>query len=109
MCRLPSTVSPYERIGSIMKISQMLANRRGGARGQAGMLLAFCLFGAGCAAITNPVSDGIPVRELPDEYRGKSREGLRPIPLTMLRQKPILVHEVGPGDVLGIVIENVLG
>src|SRR5579862_5876143 len=79
------------------------------ARARAALLLAFFLFGPGCAAITMPIADGIPVRELPDEYRGKSREGLRPIPLTMLRQKPIIVHRVGPGDVLGIVIENVLG
>jgi len=73
------------------------------------MLLAITSVGPGCAAISNPVADGIPVSRLPDELRGTSREGLRPIPLTMLRQKPIEVHLVGPGDVLGIVIENVLG
>ncbi len=74
------------------------------------LLLGCLLTGAvGCAALANPVADGIPASRLPDSLRGPSREGLRPIPLTMLRQKPIEVHRVGPGDVLGIGIENVLG
>jgi hypothetical protein len=65
--------------------------------------------GPGCAAITNPVADGIPVNQLPEELRGKSREGLVQIPLTALRQKPNITHKAGPGDVLGIVLENILG
>lgn len=73
------------------------------------MFLTILSFGSGCAALSNPVADGIPVSMLPEELKGKSREGLKPIPLTMLRQKPILFHKVGPGDILGIVIENVLG
>jgi protein involved in polysaccharide export with SLBB domain len=52
--------------------------------------------------------NAIPVCQLTDEYRGKAREALRPTPLSMLRQMPILVHRVGPGDVLGITIEGVL-
>ncbi|MCE9533227.1 MAG: polysaccharide biosynthesis/export family protein [Planctomycetes bacterium] len=70
-----------------------------------GMLLMAC----GCAAVANPIADGIPVKQLPDEFRGKSRETLKQIPLTYLRQQPINDHKVGPGDILGIGIENVLG
>jgi len=73
------------------------------------MLLGFLILSAGCAAVTNPVADGIPVNRLPEEFRGKSREELKPISLTLLRQKPISIHKVDVGDVLGIFIENVLG
>jgi len=65
--------------------------------------------GSGCAAITNPVADGIPVRRLPEEIRGTPREEMKPIPLSLLRQKPPDVYRTEPGDVLGILIENVLG
>jgi hypothetical protein len=40
----------------------------------------------GCAALTNPVADGIPVRHVPAEVLGRPRADLRPIPLTLLRQ-----------------------
>src|SRR5262249_18849004 len=71
-------------------------------------LLVVCLIN-GCAAVTNPTVDGIPVRRLPPEVYGKSRENERPIPLTALRQKPPEAHLVGPGDVLGVYVEGVLG
>ncbi len=95
-----------------MRHQQPATNRSGGpARrlSRAALLFASLILGPGCAAVSNPVADGIPARMLPDELRGKSREGLKPIPLTMLRQKPIEVHTVGAGDILGIAIENVTG
>ena len=63
----------------------------------------------GCAALTNPVADGIPVSRLPDEVFGESREGLRPVPLNLLGQEPPAAYRLAPGDVLGVVIEGVLG
>jgi len=71
-------------------------------------LVVVCLLN-GCAAVSNPVVDGIPVRRLPPEVYGKSREAERPIPLSALRQKPPEAHLVGPGDVLGVYVEGVLG
>src|SRR5262249_41093616 len=43
------------------------------------------------------------------EVYGKSREAERPVPLTALRQQPAEAHLIGPGDVLGIYVEGVLG
>jgi protein involved in polysaccharide export with SLBB domain len=76
------------------------------------LLLAALVAGAasgGCAAITNPVADAIPVQRLPAEVLGKRKEEEKTIPLTLLRQKPPDVYRLGPGDVLGLFIEGVLG
>lgn len=68
-----------------------------------------CLLASGCAAFTNPVANGIPIRMLPDELLGESREGYQTIPLTLLRQPPPKKYELATGDTLGIYIEGVLG
>jgi protein involved in polysaccharide export with SLBB domain len=72
---------------------------------------ALCLSGAltGCAALTNPVAEGVPVRRLPPEVLGSSREATGTIPLTLLRRKPDCVYRLGPDDVLGVWIPGVLG
>jgi hypothetical protein len=64
---------------------------------------------AGCAAITNPVANGVPVRRLPPELLGEPKEGARPLPLSLLRQRPPQPYRLGPDDVLGIWVEGVLG
>src|SRR5207253_813506 len=46
---------------------------------------------------------------LPLAWRGQSREGLRQIPLSYLRQKPPDAYKLGPGDVLAVYIEGALG
>src|SRR5262245_20704465 len=63
----------------------------------------------GCAVVTNPVAEGIPVRRLPPEVFAPSREQDRPIQLTALRQEPPAVYRLAPGDVLGVWVEGVLG
>src|SRR6476646_4708730 len=83
-----------------------MASRRAG-RFALGMILA--LFLTGCASLTNPVANGIPVRILPDELLAESREGYEPLQLTTLRQKPPEKYILGAGDTLGIYIEGVLG
>jgi hypothetical protein len=71
--------------------------------------VAICEFACGCAAITNPVANGIPVRLLPPELlAGPVKESLETIPLTLLKQPPPKVYQLGPHDVLGIFIEGVL-
>lgn len=63
----------------------------------------------GCAAITNPVANAIPVRLVPPELLcGPPRGEMRTIPLTLLGQRPPEVYRLGPNDVLGVYIEGVL-
>src|SRR5690242_6627189 len=63
----------------------------------------------GCAALTNPGVDAIPVRLLPPEMRGRSVEGLKPIPLMLLGQERPPEYRIDGGDVLGVWVEGVLG
>ncbi len=64
---------------------------------------------SGCAALTNPLVNGVPVRLLPDELLAESKEGFKTIPLAMLRQPPPKKYVLAAGDTLGIFIEGVLG
>jgi protein involved in polysaccharide export with SLBB domain len=70
-------------------------------------LLAFTL--SGCAAFSNPVLDGIPVRRLPMDYLARPKDNLRTIPLTALAQPRVDAYVLGPGDILGVYIEGVVG
>jgi protein involved in polysaccharide export with SLBB domain len=81
------------------------------AQGPMSTLLAAVLAAlfSGCAALTNPVANGVPVHMLPDELLAESREGYQQIPLTMLRQKRPEHYVLAPGDTLGIFIEGILG
>jgi len=72
-------------------------------------LILCALMGSGCAALSNPVGEGIPVRRLPPEYLAIPKEGAKTIPLTLLRQKQPDAYRLDAGDMLGIYIEGVLG
>jgi protein involved in polysaccharide export with SLBB domain len=63
----------------------------------------------GCASVTNPVADGVPVRRLPDEVLAPRKDELVEIPLSYLRQPPPPAYVLDAGDVLGVFIEGVLG
>ena len=63
----------------------------------------------GCAALSNPIANGIPVRRVPPELLAESREDMQAIPLTLLRQQPPKAYRLGPEDVLGVWVEGVLG
>ncbi len=63
----------------------------------------------GCASITNPVANGVPVRILPDELLAETKEDFEPVPLTLLRQRRPDSYKLGPRDTLGIYIEGILG
>jgi len=71
--------------------------------------LAIGLLLSGCASVTNPVTNGIPVRVLPEELLAQSKEDYVPVPLTLLRQRRPENYLLGPRDTLGIYIEGILG
>ena len=64
---------------------------------------------SGCAAFTNPVANGVPVRMLPDELLGESREGYEPIDLALLRRDRPEQFQLDTGDTLGIYVEGIIG
>jgi protein involved in polysaccharide export with SLBB domain len=68
-----------------------------------------CVFLCGCAAMTNPVVDGIPVHRLPPELLATPRNDTRTIPLALLEQPQPAVYLLEPGDVLALYIEGILG
>ncbi len=70
------------------------------------LLLSLCL--SGCASLTNPVGDALPVRRVPPEFLGTRKEEKKTIPLTLLHQPPPDSYRLAPGDVLGVYIEGVL-
>jgi len=53
--------------------------------------------------------DGVPARYLPDELRGRSKESMQMIDLSMLRRRPDAQYRVDSEDVLAVYIENILG
>src|ERR1700732_3421026 len=73
-------------------------------------LLAVALLASGgCAAMTNPVGDGVRVRHLPPELLAPSKQGEQTLPLNTLRQPPVSTYRLAPGDVLGVYVETILG
>lgn len=57
----------------------------------------------GCASLSNPTTyPSIPVRRLPEEVLGPSRDSQLDIPQTLLRQPPNQEHRVDAGDTLGV-------
>lgn len=71
-------------------------------------LLAAAVASGGCAAVTNPVADGIPVRRLPAEVLGRPKSDLQPIPFTLLKQKEADVYKLDKGDTLAIVADDII-
>jgi hypothetical protein len=70
---------------------------------------ALVLSATGCASLTNPLVDGIPVRRLQPEAFGESKADLQIVPLTSLTPRAPDAYRLAPGDVLGVFIEGVLG
>jgi hypothetical protein len=62
----------------------------------------------GCAALTNPLADGIPVRNIPPELLIHPQEG-QTLPLNLLGQPKPDTYRLAPGDVLGVYIDGILG
>ncbi len=93
--------------------TERLGASLGSRHGQAAPLrlaaVLLCSIAAGCAALTNPTADGLPVRHVPPELLAESRAGEETIPLSLLRQNQPEVYQLAPGDLLGIWIETILG
>jgi protein involved in polysaccharide export with SLBB domain len=70
--------------------------------------LALAACGSGCAALTNPVADGIPVRRLPDGVFAEPKAALEQVPLNLLRVNEPGDYTLDKGDVLGVVADEVL-
>ena len=70
---------------------------------------ALLLGGSGCAAITNPVADAVPVRQVPRELLGEARTDEHTVPLNLLAQPRPASYLLAPGDVLGVYVEGFLG
>ena len=88
--------------------------RRGGRHGRrrAALLLALCLAwggSAGCAALTNPLSDARPVRHLPPELLAPPKDPAQTIQLPLLGQPEPAAYRLEPGDILGVYVETVIG
>ena len=73
------------------------------------LLFALLVVCTGCAALTNPVANGIPARLVPDELLAERKDELKPIPLAWLRRKPDAEYRLAAGDILGVFVEGVLG
>jgi protein involved in polysaccharide export with SLBB domain len=74
-----------------------------------GLWAAWVLLPVGCAALTNPVASGIPVRHVPEELLAPSKEGEQTIPLGLLGQCRPAVYRLAAGDVLAVYLEGFLG
>lgn len=69
-----------------------------------------CWLSSGCAALTNPIADAIPVRLVPQDILGDERkDDTIPIDPSLLRQDQPDEYKLDAKDILGIYLEGVLG
>jgi protein involved in polysaccharide export with SLBB domain len=67
------------------------------------------LLAPGCAAMTNPVADGITARQTaPDLLQTCYRDKEESIPLALLQHPPADTYRLDTGDVLGVWIDGIL-
>ena len=76
--------------------------------------LAFAIFLAtfattGCASLTNPVADGVPVRRVPAEVLGRPKSEQQATPLTLLRRPEPTAYRLDKGDVLAVIAGDLFG
>jgi protein involved in polysaccharide export with SLBB domain len=63
----------------------------------------------GCAAITNPIANGVPAHLLPPVLLAESQEAHEQVPLAWLRVTPPEEYRLDTGDIIGVYIEGALG
>src|SRR5688500_5210907 len=67
------------------------------------------IIGLGCSGCVCGTCKSVPVCRLPPHLLAPTRSEMIPIDYTLLRQTPPPAHVIGPEDILGIHIEDVLG
>jgi hypothetical protein len=82
--------------------------------GRAGRVLVCLMVGflcvtVGCASLTNPTGNAIPVNRLPQEVLGESREDAVTIPEKFLKPPKQDPYLLSANDVLGVYIKNITG
>lgn len=77
--------------------------------GLAALLLCGALSGCTSLDLLDCEIPAIPARRAPPEVLARPRDDMQQITISRLRQNPPKVYQLGPGDVLGIYIEFVLG
>ena len=91
-------------------LNSALPSGRGGGRCAAALLAALLLGGlGGCAALSNPVGDAVPVRLIPSELLGGTKDAAHTIPLTLLGQPQPKTYRLAAGDTLGVLVDGILG
>lgn len=73
----------------------------------AGAALVACPMWTGCTSLTQPI-DGIPSRRLPPQFFQETKNDLMPIDVSLLAQEQPRQYILGPGDILGIAIDQIL-
>jgi protein involved in polysaccharide export with SLBB domain len=73
-----------------------------------GLLSATPICGSECSLKPIAAADAIPARSLPARFLAPSQDDWKPIPLSALGQPKLDEYRLGPGDLLGIHIDNVL-
>lgn len=73
------------------------------------LLVAVATLLPGCAALSNPTVNAIPVNRLPTEVLGESREVEQTIPEKFLKANKQDPYILAPNDVLGVYIKNITG
>ncbi|HEX3657660.1 MAG TPA: polysaccharide biosynthesis/export family protein [Pirellulales bacterium] len=84
-----------------------VCHRLWGAAGKCVLALLVASNFAGCHCISS-ASNAVPAARLPPELLTKPRSARVPIDLSLLRQQPPPVHIIGPRDILGVYIQDVV-
>src|SRR2546428_527788 len=74
-----------------------------------GLVIVACGLVTGCAALTNPLVEAVPVRRVPPQLLAGLRDDEEAIPLYLLHADQPAVYKLAPGDVLGVWVEGVVG
>lgn len=77
------------------------------AAGACLLALAACTTLTGCHCIAS-AKNAIPAYRLPPEMLAEPRSPMVPVNMAMLRQQPPAVHIVGPRDILGVYVQDVI-
>ena len=71
------------------------------------LAVALMVSASGCTSLLSPMS-GVPVKSLPPQLMGESRNNLIQVPLALMRMEKPDEYVLAEGDILGIYIEGVM-